>query len=75
MICSPNEKHTTHFKVLSSIFHQETEDEHHVETETPQENEHLTETSQEQTIQILWYVTAQIFEFNETLFLLFCFYN
>nr|CAZ68137.1 hepcidin [Systomus sarana] len=25
----------------------QTEDEHHVESETPQENEHLTETSQE----------------------------
>ncbi|XP_016341382.1 hepcidin-1-like isoform X2 [Sinocyclocheilus anshuiensis] len=27
----------------------QTEDEHHVESEAPQENEHLTETSQEQT--------------------------
>nr|AGO64769.1 hepcidin [Cyprinus carpio] len=30
-------------------FTQQTEDEHHVESEAPQENQHLTETSQEQT--------------------------
>ncbi|XP_016110346.1 hepcidin-1 isoform X1 [Sinocyclocheilus grahami] len=30
-------------------FTQQTDDEHHVESEAPQENEHLTETSQEQT--------------------------
>lgn len=45
MLSYPNEKHTTHSEVLPSILHQQTEDEHHVESETPQENEHLTETN------------------------------
>lgn len=42
-------KRTIHFKVLRFICHQQAEDEHHVESETPQVNELMTETSQEQT--------------------------
>lgn len=61
-------KRTTLFKVLRFVFHLQAEDEHHVESETPQVNELMTETSQEQTNPLvcihLFYFILFIFKLN-----------